>query len=100
MGIVSILVRLSVRTCRSTRRRSAGGVNDEKMRKYLSSIRQACATSVYGAVFLELEGRRGGGLYLEGASVAVHPCPLHGDAAEYGYGSWTLDKEKEERLWH
>jgi NAD(P)-dependent dehydrogenase (short-subunit alcohol dehydrogenase family) len=72
-------------------------LNDERMRKYLSSMGQACATSVYGAVSSELEGR--GGLYLEGASVAVHPCPPDGDAAEYGYGSWTFDKEKEERLW-
>ncbi|GIK05757.1 hypothetical protein Aspvir_009870 [Aspergillus viridinutans] len=72
-------------------------LNDEKMRKYLSSMGQACATSVYGATSSELEGR--GGLYLEGASVAVRPCPSDGDAAEYGYGSWTFDKEKEERLW-
>ncbi|RHZ44171.1 putative short-chain dehydrogenase/reductase [Aspergillus thermomutatus] len=72
-------------------------LNDEKARKYMTSLAQACATSIYGATSSELEGR--GGLYLEGASVAVHACPPDGDALEYGYGSWAFDKEKEERLW-
>ena len=72
-------------------------MKDERMQKYLTSLEQACATSVYGAVSKELEGR--GGLYLEGASVAVHPCPPDGDGAEYGYGSWAFDQEKEEKLW-
>ncbi|EAW10002.1 short-chain dehydrogenase [Aspergillus clavatus NRRL 1] len=53
---------------------------DEKVCKYLTSLAQACATSVYGATSSELEGR--GGFDLEGASVAVHPCPPDGDAVE------------------
>ena len=72
-------------------------MKDQRMQKYLTSLEQACATSVYGAVSKELEGN--GGLYLEGASVAVHPCPPDGDGAEYGYGSWAFDQEKEEKLW-
>lgn len=46
-------------------------LGDARMQKYLTGMEQACATSVYGAVSSELEGK--GGLYLEGASVAVHP---------------------------
>ncbi|KAL3483006.1 short-chain dehydrogenase [Aspergillus germanicus] len=74
-----------------------GIMNDKTMQRYLTSSEQACATSVYGATSSELEGR--GGLYLEGASYAVHPCPPDGDAVEYGWGSWAFDQEKEERLW-
>ncbi|CAI7674445.1 unnamed protein product [Penicillium discolor] len=72
-------------------------LEDKRAMAYLSSLRQACATSIYGAVSSELEGR--GGLYLEGASVAIHPTPLGGDALEYGYGSWAFDQAKEEELW-
>ena len=36
---------------------------NERMQKYLSSMEQACATTVYGAVSADLEGK--GGLYLE-----------------------------------
>ena len=72
-------------------------MNDERTKKYLTSTEQACATSVYGAVSSELEGK--GGLYLEGASVAEHPCPHDGDRVEYGYGSWAFDSAKEEELW-
>lgn len=72
-------------------------MGDARMQKYLTSQEQACATSVYGAVSSELEGK--GGLYLEGASIAMHPCPSDGDGAEYGYGSWAFDQEKEEALW-
>lgn len=72
-------------------------MGDLRMQKYLTSLEQACATSVYGAVSSELEGK--GGLYLEGASVTVHPCPADGDGAEYGYGSWAFDQEKENALW-
>lgn len=72
-------------------------LGDKRMQKYFTSIEQACATSVYGAVSRELEGK--GGLYLEGASVAEHPCPPDGDIIEYGYGSCAFDQEKEEALW-
>ncbi|KAJ3542500.1 hypothetical protein NM208_g4055 [Fusarium decemcellulare] len=68
----------------------------ERVEKYMTSQDQACATSVYGAVSSELEGR--GGLYLEGASMSS-PCPPEADAVEYGYGSWAYDKENEEQLW-
>ncbi|KAL2813127.1 short-chain dehydrogenase [Aspergillus granulosus] len=70
---------------------------DARVQKYLTSIQQASATSVFGAVSRELEGR--GGLYLEGASVAVGECPEDGDAVEYGFGKWAFDHEGEERLW-
>ncbi|KAI1082490.1 hypothetical protein F5B20DRAFT_531522 [Whalleya microplaca] len=72
-------------------------LEDERMQKYLTTTQQACATSVYGAVSSELEGK--GGLYLEGASMSVHPCPPDGDGIEYGYGTWAYDQESEERLW-
>ena len=70
---------------------------DKRAQKYLTSLEQACATSVYGAVSRELEGK--GGLYLEGASIAEYPCPPDGDGLEYGYGSWAYDQKKEEALW-
>lgn len=70
---------------------------DKRAQKYMTSLEQACATSVYGAVSRELEGK--GGLYLEGASIAEYPCPPDGDGLEYGYGSWAYDQEKEEALW-
>ncbi|CAJ2502800.1 Uu.00g101940.m01.CDS01 [Anthostomella pinea] len=69
---------------------------DQRMMKYFGSFEQACATSVFGAVSAELEGK--GGLYLEGASVAG-PVPPDGDVIEYGYGEWAFDREKEEKLW-
>lgn len=71
-------------------------MEDTRMQKYLSSLEQACATSVYAAVSSELEGK--GDLYLEGASVAVLSCPPDGDAIEYDYASWAFDQRKEE-LW-
>ncbi|XXH03580.1 hypothetical protein Hte_009985 [Hypoxylon texense] len=74
----------------------AGARADARMAKYFVDLRQACATSVYGAVSRELEGR--GALYLEGAAVAG-PAPADGDVIEYGYGAWAFDREKEERLW-
>lgn len=72
-------------------------LEDKRAMAYLSSLGQACATSIYGAVSSDLEGK--GGLYLEGASVAIHPTPPGGDALEYGYGSWAFDQTKEEELW-
>ncbi len=72
-------------------------MEDKRMQKYFTNIEQACATSVYGAISRELEGK--GGLYLEGASIAEHPCPPDGNEIEYGYGSWAYDQTKEEALW-
>ena len=71
--------------------------DDQRMQRYFTNLEQACATSVYGAVSRELEGR--GGLYLEGASVAVHPCPPDGHGFEYGYASWAFDEAGEKKLW-
>ncbi|KAI1268478.1 short-chain dehydrogenase [Xylariaceae sp. FL1019] len=71
---------------------------DEKFKRYISSTEQACATTIYGAVSSELEGK--GGLYLEGASTTVLPVPKDSkDAFEYGYAEWAFDREKEEKLW-
>ncbi|KAK2858547.1 hypothetical protein FQN49_004618 [Arthroderma sp. PD_2] len=72
-------------------------LQDERCLKYMSSLDQACATTVYAAVSSELEGK--GGLYLEGASVVLQPAPLDGDALEYGYGRWAFDEAKEIELW-
>lgn len=72
-------------------------MQDRRAQVYLSSLEQACATTVYGALSSELEGK--GGLYLEGASVAVHQVPDDGDALEYGFGSWAFDEKKEKELW-
>ncbi|KAJ5961375.1 uncharacterized protein N7479_008525 [Penicillium vulpinum] len=72
-------------------------LEDKRALAYLSSLGQACATTVYGAVSSELEGK--GGFYLEGASVAVHQTPSDGDAVEYGFGSWAFDEAKEKELW-
>jgi NAD(P)-dependent dehydrogenase (short-subunit alcohol dehydrogenase family) len=72
-------------------------MKNPRMVKYFSSVEQACATSVYGAVSRELEGR--GGLYLEGASVSAMRAPEGADAVEYGYAAWAFDVEKEARLW-
>ncbi|KAL2850758.1 hypothetical protein BJY01DRAFT_233137 [Aspergillus pseudoustus] len=57
---------------------------DERAQRYLTKNPQASATSVYGAVTQELEGR--GGMYLEGPSIATRACPEDGDAVEYGFG--------------
>jgi hypothetical protein len=64
---------------------------------YLSSLEQGCATTIYASVSSELEG--GGGLYLEGASVAAYPTLSGGDGFEYGYSSWAFDEAKEKELW-
>lgn len=72
-------------------------MKDPRVVKYLTSMEQACATSVYGAVSKELEGR--GGLYLEGASVSAMEAPEGADAVEYGYAAWAFDREKEQKLW-
>ncbi|KAJ6012054.1 hypothetical protein N7522_002409 [Penicillium canescens] len=72
-------------------------MEEKRAQAYLSSLEQACATTIYGAVSSELEGK--GGLYLEGASVGVHPTPCEGDALEYGFGSWASDEAKEKELW-
>lgn len=74
----------------------AVAMQNPRMEKYLTNLEQACATSVYGAISSELEGR--GGLYLEGASVSS-AVPAEGDAIEYGYAPWAHDQEKEEKLW-
>ncbi|KAJ5383015.1 hypothetical protein N7517_000926 [Penicillium concentricum] len=72
-------------------------MQDKRALAYLSSLEQACATTIYGSVSSELEGK--GGLYLEGASIAALPTPSDGDALEYGYGSWAFDETKETELW-
>ncbi|KAI4288437.1 MAG: hypothetical protein L6R35_002301 [Caloplaca aegaea] len=70
---------------------------DERTLKYMTNQEQACATSVYGAVSSELEGK--GGLYLEGASISARTCPPDGDGIEYGYAEYAFDQAKEEALW-
>ncbi|KAL7758428.1 hypothetical protein ACKLNR_010855 [Fusarium oxysporum f. sp. zingiberi] len=69
---------------------------DDRLKKYMMSQDQACATTIYGAVSGELEGQ--GRLYLEGASKSG-PCPAGSDAVEYGSASWSQDNTKEEELW-
>jgi hypothetical protein len=56
--------------------------------KHRTDLRTECAV---------LKGK--GGLYLEGASVAEHPCPSDGEWFEHGYGSWAFDKQKKEPSW-
>ena len=68
-----------------------------KTKKYLTITEQACATSVYGAVSRELEGK--GDVYLEEESVAERHCPPDGDAVEYGYSNRAYNQAKEESLW-
>ncbi|TQS33820.1 hypothetical protein Golomagni_05822 [Golovinomyces magnicellulatus] len=75
----------------------AAAMESPRVLKYLTRLEQACATSVYGAVSSELEGR--GGIYLEGASVSSQKVPPDSDAIEYGYAAWAFDQEKEEKLW-
>ncbi|CDM30347.1 hypothetical protein DTO013E5_9549 [Penicillium roqueforti] len=72
-------------------------MQDKRALAYLTSIEQGCATTIYGSVSSELEGK--GGLYLEGASIAVHPAPSGADGLEYGYSSWGFDESKERELW-
>ncbi|ORY71977.1 uncharacterized protein BCR38DRAFT_480450 [Pseudomassariella vexata] len=69
---------------------------DERAHKYIPSLKQVCATSVYAAVSSELVRRDA--LYLEGVSIAVQPCTLD-DAMKYGWGSWAFGQDKEETLW-
>jgi hypothetical protein len=70
---------------------------DDRTRRYMCSLQQACATSVYGAVSPTLEGK--GPYYLEGASISSSVTPPDGDAIEYGFAAWAFDQANEERLW-
>ena len=72
-------------------------MGNERSLKYMTNLEQACATSVYGAVSSEIEGK--GGLYLEGASVVVQPCPRDADGVEYGFAEHAFDEQNEEKLW-
>ena len=64
----------------------------------MTSLEQACATTVYGAVSSELEGR--GGLYLESAAVSsLCPPDVEPGEVEYGYGAHAFDEIKEKELW-
>ncbi|KAI0179091.1 short-chain dehydrogenase [Hypoxylon sp. FL1284] len=74
----------------------AAGKGDARISKYLMSLEQGCATTVYAAVSAELERR--GALYLEGAAIAG-PAPPDADAVEYGYAAWAFDPDAERRLW-
>ena len=66
---------------------------DEKTRKYMKSIPQGAATSVYAAVSREWEGK--GGRYLEDCDEGVPNQPGHME----GYAAHAYNEEGEKRLW-
>lgn len=76
-------------------------LEDAKFSKFMKSIDQGCATTVWAAVARELEGK--GGLYLEDCSVAqkvAEDLDEAGDGRiEPGYAKWAYDAESEEKLW-
>lgn len=66
--------------------------------KYMKSVAQGCATTIWAATARELEGK--GGVYCEDCKVAEpmpqdHPDPTIAP----GYAPWAFDPEGEARLW-
>lgn len=71
-------------------------VSDEELRHH-KSPEQGAATTVWGAVARELEGR--GGLYLEDSQVVGPVNPYDNGRFSIGYAPWAFDEEGEEQLW-
>ncbi|KAF2829813.1 NAD(P)-binding protein [Ophiobolus disseminans] len=73
-----------------------GWKGDEGFMRAFKSAEQGAATTVWGAVGKELEGR--GGVYLEDCGVAELAVE-EGNLGLPGYGEWAFDEEREEGLW-
>lgn len=80
-------------------------IPEDKMQWYLSqpeiaaafkSPEQGAATTVYGAVSKDFEGR--GGIYLENCCESEPVKEVH-TVADLGYAKWAFDAEAEKRLW-
>ncbi|KAJ4336375.1 hypothetical protein N0V95_008639 [Ascochyta clinopodiicola] len=75
--------------------------SDAEFQKAFKSAEQGAATTVWGAVAKELEGR--GGMYLEDCAVAGQaPAPTGDpvvDMGAPGYAAWAFDEAKEGALW-
>lgn len=71
---------------------------DPNMNKYLKSVEQGAATSVYAALGKEFEGK--GALYLSDCAVQG-PFKLEDPMAtgDEGYAKWAFDREAEDLLW-
>ncbi len=73
---------------------------DEEFMKGWKSAEQGAATTVWGAVGKELEGK--GGKYLEDCDFAGEAPPFTGAPEELGwpgYAAYAFDEEKEKKLW-
>lgn len=68
---------------------------NEFLKNYWKSPEQGAATSVWGALAIELEGT--GGKYLDDCQIAppADPSQRHGP----GYAAWAYSPESEARLW-
>lgn len=66
--------------------------------KYMKSVEQGCASTIWAATARELEGK--GGVYCEDCDVA-EPMPQDSPDPTIapGYAPWAFDPESEARLW-
>lgn len=66
--------------------------------KYMKSLEQGCATTIWAATSRELEGK--GGVYCEDCEVAG-PIPQTSPDPTIapGFAPWAFDPEGEKRLW-
>lgn len=70
---------------------------DEYVKRYLKSPEQGAATTVWGAVAKELEGK--GGLFLDDCQIAgPHDAQKSGSQGP-GYAPWAYNPQGEARLW-
>lgn len=71
---------------------------DANVMRYMKSLEQGCATTIWAATARELEGK--GGVYCEDCEVAgPKPADAPNPHIAPGYAPFAFDPEGEERLW-
>jgi NAD(P)-dependent dehydrogenase (short-subunit alcohol dehydrogenase family) len=70
--------------------------NKPEVVRYVKSVEQGCATTVWAAVAKCWEGK--GGRYLEDCQISP-PVPEGYQTLDRGYQKWAFDAENENRLW-
>lgn len=73
-----------------------GYKKNEDVARYMKSVEQGAATSVWAAVAKVWEGK--GGRYLDNCQVAP-PVEEGYGVVDDGYEKWTYDPESEGKLW-
>jgi NAD(P)-dependent dehydrogenase (short-subunit alcohol dehydrogenase family) len=69
---------------------------NEAVQKYMKSVEQGAATSVWAAIAKVWEGK--GGKYLEDCQISP-PVPEGYSLLDRGYEKWAFDAENEAKLW-